>query len=175
MIPLCRSQSVLTGQFPEGQKASWASLGLEAGGGFSWLNIHVSSQPGGAWQLHLLLLFQDPWLWGLGAGGGKTALGMRGSPPSHAEANHNERKEQGSQMETEVPEGLQRVWHTQPLSLLFSSFYIYLKPWSIHKCPSMEEGKIWFLICWLWIICWKSCDMQRLLNLIFTVSTLSPG
>lgn len=96
MIPLCRLQSVLTGQFPEGQKASWASLGLEAGGGFSWLNIHVSSQPGGAWQLHLLLLFQDPWLWGLGAGGGKTALGMRGSPPSHAEANHNERKSKGA-------------------------------------------------------------------------------
>ena len=30
--------------------------------------------------------------------GGKTALGMGGSPPSHAEANHNERKEQGSQV-----------------------------------------------------------------------------
>ena len=60
MIPLCRSQSGLTGKFPEGQKARWVSLGLEAGGGFSWMNIHVNSQPGGAWHLHLLLLFWVP-------------------------------------------------------------------------------------------------------------------
>lgn len=84
MMPLGRSQSSLTGKFPEGQKARWVSLELEAAGGFSWVNIHVNSQPGGAWHLHLLLLFQDP-CWG-----GKTALGMGGSPLSHAEANHNE-------------------------------------------------------------------------------------
>lgn len=36
----------------------------------------------------------------------KTTLEVGGSPSSHAEANQNEQKEQESQVETEVPEGL---------------------------------------------------------------------
>ena len=101
-VPLCRSQSGLTGKFPEVQKASWVRLGLDARGGFPQLNLHVEVT---AWRSPADAAPASP-LGSVTVGVRvKTTLEVGGSPSSHAEANQNER-EQGSQVETEVPEGL---------------------------------------------------------------------
>lgn len=89
-MPLGRSQSSLTGKFPEGQKARWASLGLEEAGGFSWVNIPCELPTWRSLALAPSAAFSGPMTVGLGCWEGKTALGMEGSPLSHAEANHSE-------------------------------------------------------------------------------------